>query len=102
MSVEKLDLRLLGASLPIDRDHRLTEAAEGAVVLIRLAPQGAPFPEENHDARETILCLEGRVALLAGTGRTEITAGQCCRIPAGLAHRWSDDSAGLVLVHFGS
>lgn len=102
MNLEKLDLRALGASLAVDRDHVLTESAEGAAVLIRLAPQDVSYPEEKHDARENIVCLEGRLALLVGDERVEIAAGQCCRVPAGLAHRWANDSSGLVLVHFGS
>lgn len=102
MPIETFDLRALGATLPVDRDHPLTEAAEGAVVLIRLAPQQDAFPEEVHEARETIVCLEGRLALQAGAERVEIAAGQCCRVPPGLTHRWAADSAGLVLVHFGS
>ncbi|MGH6930836.1 MAG: cupin domain-containing protein [Dongiaceae bacterium] len=102
MMLEKLDILSLGNGLAVDRDHALTDNASGAVVLIRLAPRKSPFPEEKHHTRENIVCLEGRLALLAGVERVEISAGQCCRVPAGLAHRWASDSAGLVLVHFGN
>jgi quercetin dioxygenase-like cupin family protein len=102
MKVERIDLKSLGASLAIDCDYVLTESAVGAVVLIRLGPQDTPFPEEKHNSCENIICLDGRVALLAGPERIEVGLGECCRVPAGLAHRWASDSAGLVLVHFGS
>ena len=101
MKIDKIDLRKLGATLAVDSDHALTTAPRGAVVLIRLAPQDNAYPEERHEAREGIVCLEGRLALVADGERVDLSQGECCRVPVGLAHRWSSESNGLVLVHFG-
>lgn len=101
-TVEVLDLVGLGRSLAIDTDHAITSGIKGDVLLLHLVP-GRTYPAEVHGhAVETIVALAGRFVIEAAGSSYAVTAGQCCRIPPGLEHRWSTDSDAVVLVHFGT
>lgn len=52
----------------------------------RIEPGGEIFPHTHEGQTETFYILSGSAICTMGTRTTDVTAGQCCVAPSGIAH----------------
>lgn len=73
--------------------RRRSGDTQGRVVVVEmfLQPQGRPFPRHVHPRQEeTVDVLHGTVGFRVGRAETFVGAGRRVRVPAGVAHEFSN------------
>lgn len=95
-----LDLKQLGNSLEVDKDHVLKELNNGSFILINLKEKEYPY-EVHEKVEEMIIAFQGSFILETEVESVEIPEGFMITVPKGVKHRFGKNSNALILVAFG-
>ncbi len=94
-----IDVRPLAERLPATKSHAMLKTASLELMRVVLMA-GKSLPPHSVPGEITVLCIEGRAWLRAGTGDHLLSAGDLVLLPGGDRHSVEavDDSSLLVTV----